>query len=355
MHGVTKGDAKVWPSCVELEYKGTTWECVLDSGAECSMVPPDMLVDEEVRAVGDTLYSINGQQLKVVGGTEIVLKAGRKVLKTRALVVSGIERPNLGLEWLRQHKVLWEFETDTVMLDGFEIPLVRREVAVESDATQPVQGTEPRVQQQLQQQQRQDRQQYAVRRITSSSSSVEQGQRQQQQRGEAERDEQCTINAQSSANGSERRRGNRGRRSKRPEKQVCYRCRMVGHRVSQCPDDPKGQPAAQVMGRPGTARIDEQAPSACVDVVERTDQGGHRRGCSGRDAVERKDCGSPDHQFAAPPFFPSPPSHPNPSPAAPLSSSVWSETRADATGRGCGEHRRWCESVDATWILDMCQ
>ena len=90
VHGVTKGDTKVWPSCVELEYKGTTWECVLDSGAECSMIPPDMLVDEEVRAVGDTLYAINGQQLKVVGGTEVVLKAGRKEFKTRALVVNGI-------------------------------------------------------------------------------------------------------------------------------------------------------------------------------------------------------------------------------------------------------------------------
>jgi hypothetical protein len=193
------------------------------------------------------------------------------------------------------------------MLDGFEIPLVRREVAVESDVTRPVQGTEPRVQQQLQQQQRQDRQQCAVRRITASSSSVEQGQRQQQQqRGEAGRNEQCVTNAQGSANGSGRRRGNSGWLRKRPGKQVCYRCRMVGHRVSQCPYDPKGQPAAQVMSRPGTARMDEQAPSACVDVVVRTDQGGHRRGCSGRDAVERKECESPDRQFAAPPLRPPP-------------------------------------------------
>ena len=202
-----------------------------------------------------------------------------------------------------------------------------------------------------------------MRRITTSSSAEEQ----QHQRGAVESNVQSISNSQGVISGSGRRRRKRGRRRKRPDKQMCYRCRMGGHRVSQCPHDPKGQQVAQSMDWCGTALEDEQVSSANLDAVVRTGQGGHGRGCSVRDAVESKRSEGPDHHSSArllpsPPLAlsaallpsPSPPSHPHPSPVPLLSSPVWSETRVDSTGKDCDEHGRCCKNVDAARGHDTC-
>ena len=79
------------------------------------------------------MYAVNGQSLKATGRIEIQLKVNGLKLDTSMLVVGDIAKPTLGLDWLRQHRVAWEFETDTVVISGVEVPLMLRTCADASD------------------------------------------------------------------------------------------------------------------------------------------------------------------------------------------------------------------------------
>ena len=138
--GVTKGGHWAAAACVGLQYNGKIYECVLDTGAECSMLPADMLIGEMINATEDKLYAINGQQLEVIGKTDVLLEAPGLTLLTSALVVDGIEKPTLGLEWLRCHRATWNFGADTVIIGGVEIPLMAGGIRSTPDATETSEG-----------------------------------------------------------------------------------------------------------------------------------------------------------------------------------------------------------------------
>ena len=219
---MTGGSSGSLPVCVRLAYKGKSYECVLDTGAERSMVPPDMLVNEAIRATTDKLYAINGTPLKVIGEADILMGVRGRALKTRVYVIDGIKKPTLGLEWLRCHRALWNFEADTVIIAGMEIPLVGGGWEEPSEAIGGAKGQNTRKIVDA-----------ALCAVDSSSSGG-----QQPTCAEAADTGQSVAGKREENDRLKSQRGGSGKIHMELGRRGCYRCGRLEHQVRECPCDP---------------------------------------------------------------------------------------------------------------------
>ena len=83
---------------------------------------PKSFVDE-VRDISLTvcdqrIWTANGTEIEIAGQANIPFKLAGRDLLTDALVSPDVEEVMLGMDWLKSHKCLWDFDSSRLYIDG---------------------------------------------------------------------------------------------------------------------------------------------------------------------------------------------------------------------------------------------
>ena len=271
-NGVGYETGETLPSRIELGYKDRVWSCELDSGAVCSLVPKDFVKKEQVAPATEKLRALGGHSLNVIGKVEVQLEMNGRELDTPLLVVDGIDYPILGIDWMRRHCVMWDFETDTVLINGVEVFVVAPEPPVELDAgASSANGQHPEPPMGQASQRLRDA---AICAVKSSG-----WEEQRKQRDEAAETELLFAVARKAIDRFKRQRGGRGRLRAGMHQRVCYRCHEGGHQVRHCPYDPQRGCTDRTAGDSEASALTGQGVGGRRSAAPGGDSGGHRRGC----------------------------------------------------------------------------
>ena len=102
------------------------FDCLLDTGAERSLYPLNMVNSKDIKPTDAKVFAVNGTPVRVVGTAEAHVKVGDHELHVDSLVVEGIERPILGIDWLRRHGGTWDFASNSISIYGMKYSLSAR-------------------------------------------------------------------------------------------------------------------------------------------------------------------------------------------------------------------------------------
>ena len=81
---------------LEVQIRGQSVLCLLDTGCEKSIVRPELVQGYRISRAKHRLYAANGQQMKVKGQTYLPVRIGGALLAVDALVVQDSGDNTLG-------------------------------------------------------------------------------------------------------------------------------------------------------------------------------------------------------------------------------------------------------------------
>ena len=118
---------------------------MLDTGCEVSVVPPVMAEGCELQPVQRKLLAANGSEIPVQGMVTIQGEVGRSRIQIRALVSEHVCEAMLGVDWLENNEVVWDFAKTEINLTGVthylksrpDRALWSRRIVVAEDVTIP--------------------------------------------------------------------------------------------------------------------------------------------------------------------------------------------------------------------------
>ena len=122
-HSRDQGEAAVY---LRLWFRGTPWDCLLDTGCEHSVIPKKMIGRARIDDSNEKLYAANGTVIGTLGTVDIVLHLNGMPLNVHALVTEHISEPMLGVDWLKENGCSWNFVNDTIAIQGQAYPLISR-------------------------------------------------------------------------------------------------------------------------------------------------------------------------------------------------------------------------------------
>ena len=101
-----------------MKLSGQVRWCILDSGSEVSVVPARLIKNELMRPSTQKLNAANGSEIKISGEVILELQLDDHSIPAKCLVTESIDEILLGLNWLEDNEVVWDFQKRTVMLNG---------------------------------------------------------------------------------------------------------------------------------------------------------------------------------------------------------------------------------------------
>ena len=95
-----------------------TYDCLLDTGYEVSVIPPGMARGVVLESVTQKLLAANGTEIPTLGKATIQIKVGEITATLCALVSEHVHGPMLGIDWLEDNQALWDFAAGTIRIAG---------------------------------------------------------------------------------------------------------------------------------------------------------------------------------------------------------------------------------------------
>jgi len=89
---------------------------LIDSGCELSLAPSTIVGDRVLRPVSQGVFAANGSAIFVQGETEIEMNLGGFVSSATVLVSPDVSELMLGITWLTQERVVWDFSARTLLV-----------------------------------------------------------------------------------------------------------------------------------------------------------------------------------------------------------------------------------------------
>ena len=103
--------------------------CLLDSGCETSIVPPDCAEGIRLKKTRSRLLAANGTKVPLLGEARLRVRLDGLTLDGNFLVSKFVSEPMLGIDWLERHRVTWNYGPGSVTIDGRRFSLVSRPAA----------------------------------------------------------------------------------------------------------------------------------------------------------------------------------------------------------------------------------
>ena len=129
---------------IRLRVNGFPTECLLDTGAQVTLIPHSVLDGIKPQKVRQKVHAANGTPIPLLGKVTLKATHGDHVMNIDGLVTRHVSSVILGLGWLRKHRAVWNFEERTVRLEGrtYELHAVQsgslcRHIVVQSETTVP--------------------------------------------------------------------------------------------------------------------------------------------------------------------------------------------------------------------------
>ena len=108
------------PGAVYLlaSVNGVERRCLLDTGSDVTLIPSDVVDCILVRPTLETLKAANGTIIPVIGETTINVKIGDATTTTTGLVSEHVGEIMLGIDWLTNNSIGWNFASSSITYNG---------------------------------------------------------------------------------------------------------------------------------------------------------------------------------------------------------------------------------------------
>jgi len=108
----------------KMRIRGVVYKALCDTGSENTLIPLE--VAEGFRILPN-LFAANGSDIPVIGYVCIPARLGNKRLEITGLVTEHVREIMLGVDFLTDHKAMWDFTSKKIWIDGVSYPLYSRQ------------------------------------------------------------------------------------------------------------------------------------------------------------------------------------------------------------------------------------
>ena len=92
--------------------------CLLDSGCDTTLIPLRFVGNHHIYKTEQKCQAANGSQIPIVGSTTIPGQVGRKHVNISGLVSDHVMDLMLGIDWLQENDITWNFNKGEIYLAG---------------------------------------------------------------------------------------------------------------------------------------------------------------------------------------------------------------------------------------------
>ena len=107
---------------IKVEIGNRTYNCLLDSGAQLSILPAHIVQNCNLSPSSVRLKAANNIVIPILGQIDIDLEINSLKFRKNLLVTEHVAEVMLGYDFLREHEVTWNFADSTTTLHGQTIP-----------------------------------------------------------------------------------------------------------------------------------------------------------------------------------------------------------------------------------------
>jgi len=112
------GPSKV--TYLRMSISGVEVFGLLDSGSDVTLLPTAIVKGVQLKPVKQALYAANGTKVPVLGEAEVVAYVGKVPIVIVGLVSNHVADLILGVNFLSEHGVVWNFRNGVARVDGVE-------------------------------------------------------------------------------------------------------------------------------------------------------------------------------------------------------------------------------------------
>jgi len=113
---------------VQARIDGCIRHCLLDSGADVSLIPiPSQFVSRE-KLVPDErrLLAANNTTIHIDGQTRLTVLINKQRFSAVLLVSPNVDEVILGRDWLQENNVVWNFGENSIKINGHPCHLITK-------------------------------------------------------------------------------------------------------------------------------------------------------------------------------------------------------------------------------------
>jgi len=92
------------------------YDCLLDTGSEVCLFPEHVVDSAVVKKTSRTLKAANGTVIPILGEVQLPVIIGQFTTQVTGLVSQHVSEPMLGIDFLVDNQVIWDFEQSTVCI-----------------------------------------------------------------------------------------------------------------------------------------------------------------------------------------------------------------------------------------------
>ena len=93
------------------------YSCLLDSGCDVTLIPSKMVRKDRIWSTEQRCLAANGTQVPIIGWTIIQARIDRIPVEISGLVTEHVADCMLGIDWLRQNNIIWDFARGQIRVD----------------------------------------------------------------------------------------------------------------------------------------------------------------------------------------------------------------------------------------------
>ena len=112
---------------VKARINGCIHHCLLDSGADVSLIPTHVIDTRRLNASQPKrLFAANDTEITVDGQITLPITIQERRFQTIFFASENVDEVILGRDWLATNKVIWNFDADRITVDGHPIKLLHK-------------------------------------------------------------------------------------------------------------------------------------------------------------------------------------------------------------------------------------
>jgi len=111
-----KGQSVAGATYIRAKVGKRVCDCLLDTGSDVTVIPASLVRKENVKDTLQTLSAANGTEIAVIGEVSVPFSIGNFKRKLSGLVSEHVGEVMLGIDWMVENAVTWEFDNSRIKI-----------------------------------------------------------------------------------------------------------------------------------------------------------------------------------------------------------------------------------------------